>query len=69
MLWVKQSATLTETYATLAKILLAVPSAGTYTGYGVLSLGVLLLVIVVLITVHSARKKQPEVAKKTNVKS
>lgn len=58
MLWFRQSAMLTEDYANMAKMLLVLPSVGIYTGYGMLSFGILLLVIVAFITLHSGWKKQ-----------
>lgn len=58
MLWFRQSAMLSENYANMAKMLLVLPSVGVYTGYGMLSFGVLLLGIVIFITLHSGWKKQ-----------
>lgn len=58
MFWFRQTAMLTETYAGLAKVLLVMPFVGTYTGYGMLSLGGLLFAIIIFITVHSGWKKQ-----------
>lgn len=57
-MWFRQSAMLTEDYASMAKMLLVLPSVGTYTGYGMLGFGVLLLGIVAFITLHSGWKKQ-----------
>lgn len=58
MLWFKQYAVLTEDYASMAKMLLVLPVVGTYTGYGMMSFGLLLLLIAIFITWHSGWKKQ-----------
>lgn len=58
MLWFRQSAMLTEEYASMAKMLLVLPSVGTYTGYGLLGFGILLLAIVGFITLHRGWKNQ-----------
>lgn len=58
MLWFRQTAMLTESYASMAKILLVLPSVGVYTGYGLLSVGILLFGIAVFVTLHSGWKKQ-----------
>lgn len=58
MLWFRQTAMLTENYASMAKLLLVLPDVGTYTGYGMLSLGVLLFGIALFITLRGGWKKQ-----------
>ncbi|XP_049825734.1 protein croquemort isoform X2 [Aethina tumida] len=50
MLWFKQTAELTEDLSSLAKLMLVMPNVGTYTGYGFIGLGTLLLTLGVVIT-------------------
>lgn len=50
MLWFKESAELTEDLSSLAKLMLVMPNVGTYTGYGFIGLGTLLLTLGVVIT-------------------
>ncbi|XP_044750062.1 protein croquemort-like isoform X2 [Coccinella septempunctata] len=52
VLWFRQEAAITENLADLAKTLILLPSIGTYTAYGVIGLGCLLLLIGSFITVR-----------------
>lgn len=49
MLWFNQRAALTEDLAGMLKMLLVLPNLGTYTSYGVIGIGSLLLLIGLLL--------------------
>lgn len=54
MLWFKQTAELSKTLSDQAKILLVLPSVGNYTGYGVVTIGVVLVFMAIYLTFKNA---------------
>lgn len=58
--WFKQYAELTEDLASMAKTILIVPNASTYTGYGLLGLGLLILSIAGYLTARKAWVSESE---------
>ncbi|KAJ8971442.1 hypothetical protein NQ314_000698 [Rhamnusium bicolor] len=58
--WFKQTAEMTKDLANQATLLLVMPSAGTYTGYGFIGIGTLLIIIGCFITYRKGWKKSEE---------
>lgn len=56
MLWFKQTATLTDEYASQIKFLLLLPQIGNYTAYGMIGIGCFIAIIAIIVTIKNAWK-------------
>lgn len=58
--WFQQTADLSKDLADQTKLLLVAPSVGTYTGYGFIGIGILLLVVGGVVTYRRGWKQSEE---------
>lgn len=56
MVWFRQTATLTDTYAEQVKVLLVLPKVIPYTGYAIIGISLLLVIIYLFISFHNGWK-------------
>lgn len=60
MLWFRQTAVLTSSYADQVKVLLVLPKVIPYTGFGIIGIGFLLIVSYFFVTFHKGWKENEE---------
>lgn len=58
--WFQQTADLSKDLATQTKLLLVAPSAGVYTGYGFIGIGILLIIVGGVVTYRRGWKQSEE---------